>query len=151
MCSLPVFTLSSVRELIAATLYLLASRSVLNAAALLIAHVLCFSHISTYMDEHFHWLPLIAPILFTFSSLFTERSWVKPQHIFVTLYFGLSHLIHFVLSAIWIGLASLFIGLGLPWLRLVLLPALVPLHGRTSPCDSFYDGGLAPSIRCLKS
>src|SRR5688572_32912190 len=37
---------------------------VLNAAARLIARLSRFSHISTFMTEHLHWLPLIARIWF---------------------------------------------------------------------------------------
>src|SRR6218665_1171896 len=39
-------------------------QSVLNAAAHLIAHILRFSHISTFMTEKLHWLPLSAQIHF---------------------------------------------------------------------------------------
>ena len=39
-------------------------QSVLNAAARLIARLPRFSHISTFMTEHLHWLPLIARIRF---------------------------------------------------------------------------------------
>jgi hypothetical protein len=39
-------------------------QSVLNAAARLIARLPRFSHISTYMAEHLHWLPLSARIQF---------------------------------------------------------------------------------------
>src|SRR5688572_26884314 len=37
---------------------------VLNAAACLITRLPRFSHISTFMTQHLHWLPLIARILF---------------------------------------------------------------------------------------
>src|SRR5678815_4361152 len=39
-------------------------QSVFNASARLIARLPRFSHISTYMTEHLHWLPLIARIRF---------------------------------------------------------------------------------------
>ena len=40
-------------------------QSVLDAAARLIARIPRFSHISTFMTEQFHWLPLSARIRFT--------------------------------------------------------------------------------------
>src|SRR5688572_23597747 len=61
---LPWFMPLSVHALTTVTRYLWAYQSVLNAAACLIAHLPHFSHISTFMTEDLHWLPLTAQIQF---------------------------------------------------------------------------------------
>ena len=48
---------------------LTALQSVLNAAARLITRLPKFSHISSYMSEHLHWLPLVARIQFKVVAL----------------------------------------------------------------------------------
>src|SRR5688572_26498359 len=90
--------------------------NVLNAAARLIARLPRFSHISTFMAEQLHWLPLsVRNSKFSFSC--SNLNWVLLQNIFVTKFSTPSLPRQSVLSDPLTGLTFLFPVLGQQWLN----------------------------------
>src|SRR6218665_1982263 len=61
-------------------------QSVLNAAARLVCRLPRTSHISAFMFDHLHWLPLIARIQLKVLTLISARILVKLPGIYVTLF-----------------------------------------------------------------
>src|SRR5688572_26781768 len=86
-------------------------QSVLNAAARLIARLPRFSHISTFMAEQLHWLPLSVCIQFKVLIL-VLKSQLGLAPIFVTKFFAPSLPRQSVLSDPLTGLTFLFPVLG---------------------------------------
>ena len=103
-------------------------QTVLNAAALL-TRLPRYSHISYYIKEHLHWLPISTRIEYKvlLIVLKAQMGWqinisVKPSD-----FRPLPH--PFVLYAPWTGGSFLSLGLGQPWPCLDLLPLLPLLFG----------------------
>ena len=107
-------------------------QSVLNAAARLIACLPKFSHISNYMVNELHWLPLSARIQFKVLVLVLKSTGPCLQSTSGTTSISLSQQLQIDLSALLTCMFSLFRVLGLLWPKLGLLPPLGPPCGMPS-------------------
>src|SRR6218665_4109174 len=132
-------------------------QTVLNAAARLSARLPRYSHISYYIKEHLHWLPISTRIEYKVLLIVLKAQMgVAPKYLRDAIRLPTSATsLRPLTYAPWTGGGFLSLGLGQPWPCLDLLPLLPLLFGIAFHLQlvhaSFLSSNLSTSLSLLKT